>query len=67
MGEVPLLVEQADADDCRVRALTALGENMVEKKRMRVVGLWVVRSLSGFISITGKFKSMPVMEKNLEI
>jgi hypothetical protein len=65
MGDVPLLLEEPDADDCRLRTLTALGENMVEKLR---VGHGVVgHRMSGFISITGKYKSMPIMEKNLEI
>jgi hypothetical protein len=33
MGEVPLLLKEADADDCQLRVWTAfLGENMVVHK-----------------------------------
>jgi hypothetical protein len=29
VGELPLLLEEANDDDCQLKALTALGENMV--------------------------------------
>ncbi len=31
-GEAPMLLEEADDDDCLLRALTALGENMVSSR-----------------------------------
>jgi hypothetical protein len=56
MGQVPLLLEEADADDCWLRAWAVLGENMVHIKIK--CGAWDVVLYFRYWKINEMFRNL---------